>query len=132
MPSNFTSILYTTVFLILFSACSSKVAFKPSSVVPAAEGIAKVKEAKNGNFAIEVNVTNLASPEKLKPSRKYYVVWVKSKNGTFNLGQLNMEELTGSLSAESTYEPVRILISAEDDNKAAKISKHVVLKSKKL
>jgi hypothetical protein len=132
MRSHISTLLLITVISIFLSACASKVAFKPSSVVPAAEGSVKVKEGKNGNYIVEVNVLNLASPEKLKPSRKYYVVWVKSKSGTHNLGKLTMEELNGSLNAESTFEPVRIIISAENDNKAAKISKQIVLKSKKI
>jgi len=106
---------------------------KKSSVVPAAEAKIKVKEMDNGNYSISVKIENLASPDKLSPERKYYIVWVKSKKGTFNLGMLDLDdELNGSLETQTTYEPRKILISAEDDKEVVKISKQVVLESKKI
>ena len=111
--------------------CTTKAVFKASKVTPAAEGEVKVKELKNGNYSIVVDVQNLAPSEKLSTSRKYYVVWNKSSEGLFNIGQLSMEGMTGHLESQSTYEPVRIIISAENDLKETKPGKQV-LKSKKL
>ncbi len=127
--TRFIQIIIVTAFL---SACASKTVFKTSKVVPAAEGEVRVKELKNGNYSIDVSVMNLASPEKLSPSREVYVVWNVGKEGKYNIGRLSMdEEMNGKLSTESPYEVVKIYISAENDSQVSKPGK-IVLKSKKL
>ena len=125
-------IIVTAIIALSLIACTTKAVFKVSKITPAAEGEVRVKEMKNGNYAITVDIQNLAPAEKLSPSRKYYVVWNKSSEGTFNIGQLAMEEMTGHLESQSIYEPVRIIISAENDLKETKPGKVKVLKSKKL
>ena len=122
--------LTSSLFLI---SCAQKAVFKTSKVVPAAEGEVKVKKVKNGNYRIAVEIKNLASPEKLSPSKDYYVVWNKSKEGTFNIGVLELDkDLNGILETESTYEVQRIIVSAENDAKEVEPGKIIVLKSKKL
>lgn len=124
--------IYLLVIFFL-SSCSSTVVFKQSELVPAATGTVKVKELDNGNYSIVVKVAHLASPDRLKKSRDYYIVWNEAKEGEFNLGVMELdEELNGSLTTESTYKPKRIIISAEKDEKETKMSKHVVLETKKL
>ena len=133
MKLKFLFLTLTSALILLIYSCGNKIPMKKSSVVPAAEAKIKVKEMDNGNYSISVKIENLASPDKLSPERKYYIVWVKSKKGTFNLGMLDLDdELNGSLETQTTYEPRKILISAEDDKEVVKISKQVVLESKKI
>jgi hypothetical protein len=106
----------------LSSSAQKKVSFNTSIVVPGAEGVVKVKKDKNGNYDIEINIENLPDPKKLTPSKKVYVTWVETKEkGAKNIGQLKSS--TGlfskvrraSISTISTYKPVKIFVTAEDD-----------------
>src|SRR5215510_2983184 len=84
--------LLLCVMIICFGSCGSgkKVPFNASTVQPAAKGNVKVKKDKNSNYHIDVDVTNLADPKKLTPSKKVYVVWIETKeNGTKSIGQLH-------------------------------------------
>ncbi|WP_207493468.1 hypothetical protein [Aridibaculum aurantiacum] len=108
--------------LVSFSSCSRKIAFATSTVVPAAEGRVTVKRDANKNHTIEVNVTNLAPPNKLTPSRNVYVVWLQNaQNQTLNIGQLKSSSglfsstLKGSLRTVSVSKPTRVYITAEDN-----------------
>ena len=108
---------------LLFASCSSKtVPFATSTVVPGAEGTVKVKKDKNENYLINVDIDNLAAPGDLTPSKHSYVAWMETKeNGTKNIGQVNSERgmfskaRKASLSTVSTFKPVRIYITAEDN-----------------
>ena len=101
---------------------SKKVSFVNSTVVPGAEGSVKVKRDKNQNYLIDLNIENLASPKQLTPSRHSYVAWIETKeNGTKNIGQVNSSKgmfsktRRASLTTVSTFKPIRIFITAEDD-----------------
>jgi hypothetical protein len=117
-------IMYYPVFVLLlvcFSACSRKMTFARSVVVPAAEGGVKIKKDRNNNYAITVSVRNLASARNLQPPKQTYVVWMQTKDdGTRNIGQLNSSSgllsktLKGSLSTVSSHKPTSFFITAED------------------
>lgn len=118
----FTGFIVVITFLSLFLAsCSKKVSFAPSSIVPAAEGYAKIKKDENKNYSISVSITNLARPDKLQPPREVYVVWIDTEdNGTKNIGQLRSSSsffsdgLTGELTTVTPFKPIRIFITAEE------------------
>ena len=116
---------------ILISACSKKVTFPVSEIVPAAEAVGKVEKDDNKNYEIDLEVSNLASPDRLTPSRRHYVVWmVTKKHGTINIGNLNINRKNnGELQTSTAYEPIRIFITAEDDDKPVLPSTQVVLNS---
>lgn len=116
---------------ILVSACSKKVTFPVSEVVPAAEAVLEVEKNSNQNYEIELEVSNLARPDRLTPARRHYVVWmVTKKHGTINIGNLNINRKNnGELSTSTPYEPIRIFITAEDDPKPVLPSTQVVLNS---
>ena len=116
---------------ILVSACSKKVVFPVSQVVPAAEAVLKVDKDDNNNYEIDLEVTNLAAADRLTPARRYYVVWmVTKKNGTINLGNLETNRKNnGELSTTTPFEPIRIFITAEDDSNPVIPSTQVVLNS---
>lgn len=110
------------IFLsVLFGACSKKVRFATSAVVPAAEGYVKVKRDDNKNYAITVIISNLADPKRLQPAKSVYVVWMDTKeNGMKNLGLLKSSSsffssgLEGTLNAVTPFKPERVIVTAED------------------
>ncbi len=109
--------LFITVLLIVsLQACSNKIKFLKSAVVPAAEGSLKLKQDDNKNYKIEVNVETLAKPERLTPPKKVYILWIDTEsNGTKNVGQLNVSNsLNSSLNTVTAFKPKRIFITGED------------------
>lgn len=108
--------------LLVFNSCTKKISFQTSSVVPAAKGTVKVSKDKNKNYNIKLSISNLAEPAALQPSKKTYVIWmVTEMNGVKNIGQINTSTgfLSSKLRAEfetvSSFKPVKIFITAEDD-----------------
>ena len=120
---NKINILLPVVALtIMLGSCARKMSFSSSSIVPAARGTVKLKTDKNNNHSIDVDVLHLAPPDRLTPARKVYVVWIVTENnGTQNVGQLKSSSsmlsktLKGSLETKSTFKPVSVFITAEDD-----------------
>ncbi len=123
-PSNrflWLSIL-SVMILMLSSACSRKVSFQNSTVVPAAEGSVKLKKDFNNNYEIKIFLANLAEPERLEPRKGHYVVWMESDNNYIkNIGQINTStgfmssKLKASFETVTAVKPTRIYITAEDD-----------------
>lgn len=124
--------IFILLFVALtFTACSKKVTFPVSNVVPAAEAVVKVDKDDNKNYKIELQVDNLAGPERLNPGRKYYMVWMVTKeHGTLNIGRLDINRKnSGELKTNTPYEPVRIFITAEDDQQPVLPSSQEILNS---
>ena len=131
------SILSLFFVALVLSACSSTMTFQDSSVVPAASGDVKVKKDKNNNYAITVNVRNLAEPKKLSPSRNVYIVWMQSDRDLVKkLGQISVnsgmfnKSLSGQMTATETVQPNRVFITAENDALTLNPSTEVVLTTK--
>jgi len=121
-------------FILVFTACSRKVYFASSSVVPAAEGSVKMKKDHNGNHVIEVTVKNLVEARKLQTPGSIYMVWIDTETyGTKNLGQLKSSSglfsstLKASLKAVSAFKPVRVYITLERNNDAMYPGQTIVL-----
>lgn len=119
---KFVLIIASVMMLFYVSSCARKISFQPSSVVPAAQGSVKVTKDKNENYKIKISLINLAEPTRLQPSKNTYVVWMETAdNRTKNIGQINSS--TGFLSSKlkadfetvSSFKPVKIFITAEDD-----------------
>jgi hypothetical protein len=122
------------IIAFTISACARKTNFLTSSVVPAARGYVKVKNDNNNNYAIEVNLIDLAEVERLQPAKKTYVVWmVTDKQVTKNLGQINSssgllsKSLKASFETVSSFKPIKIFITAENDPAIAYPGTQVVL-----
>ena len=114
--------VFTILLVMSFTSCVTKANFEKSSVVPAAEGTVKVKKNKNKNYALQMEISNLAESERLTPSKKTYVVWlVSDENETRNLGQFNSSSGTFSSKLKASFKtvtpnkPTKIFITAEDD-----------------
>lgn len=109
------SLLYVTV-LVLLTSCATTAKFPVSSVTPAAEITAKKKQDKNNNYVIEVTAKNLASADRIDPSKKNYNVWIVTENNfTKNAGMLvNKNAKTASLKTSTPFDVKEIFITAED------------------
>lgn len=108
------NVLSLTVILFLTS-CATTAKFPVSSVTPAAEITAKKTQDSNKNYVIEVVAKNLASADRVDPSKKNYSVWFVTDNGTKNAGQLIIKNAKrASLKTSTPYDVKEIFITAED------------------
>jgi hypothetical protein len=127
------SLLLPLAVILLLSACSPKIVYNTSTVVPTAEGNVKVKKDKNGNFMVSTEIINLAPPQKLPNPQNLYIVWADTPEGTKNLGQIKTAKgllgnaLKGSLATTTTSKPTRIFITAENDVNVTYPGNYVVL-----
>jgi len=124
----------TTMMIFSFTACTRKMTFLTSSVVPAAKGYVTVKRDNNKNYVIRIHISNLAEATRLQPSKQTYVVWmVTDQQKTENMGQLNSstslfsKELKASFETVSSSKPTKIFISAENDGSIQYPGEQVVL-----
>ncbi len=86
IPKRIFSITLIFFLVLSLASCSRKISFQTSSVVPAAEESVKVKNDKNNNYGIDLNVMRLADPKRLDPPKSAYVVWIETaENGTKNM-----------------------------------------------
>jgi hypothetical protein len=112
--------IFIATILFFCISCVNSIPFLTSSVVPAATGTVKVKKDGNQNYAIKVQVNNLAEVERLQSSKQMYIVWMETERGIAeNLGQLNSssgfmsKKLSASLETVSSFKPVRIYVTTE-------------------
>ena len=112
----------TIIFCLTSCSSTKKLPFNTSTVVPGAEGTVKVKKDNNNNYHINVYIEHLADSKKLTPAKNVYVVWLETKeNGTKNIGQINSsgsmfsKTKKASIETVSTFKPVRVFVSAEDN-----------------
>jgi len=111
--------LIISLILVIFIpfACSKKIAFENSSIVPAARGEVSVKKDNNENYKIEIKISNLAEPDRLSPPKSTYVVWLESQNkNPQNIGQIvGTTNLHVKFETVSASKPRRIFITAENE-----------------
>jgi len=119
---NVSIVVLIPLMLVFSTSCARKMTFSTSSVVPAAQGSVKVSRDNNKNNVIKISITDLAEVERLQPQKKTYVVWMVTNEGlTKNIGQLNSSKnflsknLKASLKTVSSFNPVKIFITAEND-----------------
>ena len=122
LTSKILSGILAIAIVFSFQSCATKVNFLNSSVVPAAEGFVKVKKDNNNNYAIHIELVNLAEPDRLQPGRKTYVVWMETdRDALKNIGQINSstsllsKRLKADFETVSPVKPTKIFITAEDD-----------------
>lgn len=115
-----------SIFLILSSillifnlvGCAKKIPFQTSAQVPAARGNVTYSKDKNNNYVIKLEIAYLAEPNRLKPSKAAYVVWLESDQSSnpINLGQIVVSsKLKIKFETVSSSKPKRIFVTAEDD-----------------
>ncbi len=122
------------MIIFSFDSCARKITFLTSSIVPAARGTVKVKKDRNNNYNIAINLSHLAEPQRLQPSKKTYVVWmVTDQNLIKNIGQIKSstgrfsKKLSSSFVTVSSIKPIKVFITAEDDGSVQYPGTQVVL-----
>jgi hypothetical protein len=122
LTRNIVLVAVTAVMLFSFGSCNKKVPFLISTVVPAAEGYVVTNIDDNNNYDIRIHIINLAKPERLQPPRNTYVVWIETDNNSIkNIGQINSstgflsEKLKASFETKSSFKPIKLFITAEND-----------------
>jgi len=122
LTKNLFSGILMIAMMLFITSCATSETFLNSSVVPGATGKVKVKKDGNQNYLIKLQVEDLASIERLQSSKQMYVVWMETERGNYeNLGQLNTstgflsKQRTASLETVSSFKPVRLFITAENE-----------------
>ena len=121
--------ILATMMIVSFMSCSKKMIFLKSSVVPAAEGYVKVKTDKNNNYVIQIDLSNLAGIDKLKPTKKTYVIWMLTDKETpENIGRISSSShLNATFETVSSYKPTKIFITAEENEETQYPGETIVL-----
>jgi len=117
------------MIMLPFSLQAKKIPFLQSSVAPAAEGYVKMKSDHNNNNVIKIRIKNLAEIERLEPAMQTYVVWmVTDDEKTENIGRISSSNnLKVSFEAVTSFQPIKIFITAETDESTLVPSWTVVL-----
>lgn len=121
------NILTKTLFLfgmlaivaLTMNSCNRKISFLTSSVVPAAEGQVTLKSDQNNNYVIRIDIKNLADVSRLQPPKSIYVVWMETDRGQArNIGGIiSTNNLNVSFETVSSFKPIRIFITAEENER---------------
>jgi len=127
-------LIFTFMFLSLMVSCSHKVSFLTSTVVPAARGSVKVFRDNNKNYVVKIRIDNLAEVSRMQPPKMCYVVWmITDKEELRNIGKIKSAEailsskLTASFESASSFKPIRIFITAENDAAASSPDQNTIL-----
>ena len=74
-----------------------------------------MKEEKDGNTRVKVEVAHLAKPDEVFNRATTYVVWLKPRTGLAqNVGVLNVDKkLNGSLETRTPFKDFTVLVTAE-------------------
>lgn len=110
------------VAVLLLGSCAKKIGFNPSTTVPGATGSVKIKKDEHQNYTINLSVRNLPKPDDLQPPKRSYTAWVETNdNRNLNIGTINSSKglfsksRKGELETKSSFRPVRIFITPEND-----------------
>ena len=122
LSKNLLFVILTSILIFSFHSCAKKMSFLTSSIVPAAQGTVKVKTDSNKNYSIDIDIFNLAEPERLHPPRQMYILWMLTdQDMTKNIGQVKTSSATfsknlkASFQTVSSFKPIKIFVTAEDD-----------------
>ncbi|HEY9168660.1 MAG TPA: hypothetical protein VIN72_04170 [Lutibacter sp.] len=108
--------VFFVAILAFLTSCATTAKFPVSSITPAAEITVNKKKDKNNNYVIEVIAKNLASADRVDPTKKNYSVWIVTENnGTKNAGMLaNKNAKTATLKTSTPFDVKEVFITAED------------------
>jgi hypothetical protein len=132
--SRFTIVI--TLIVICFG-CEKNIPFEESKVVPAAQGNVAIKKDNNNNYAISITISDLAEVKRLQPVKNVYLVWVETEDHSFqNIGQIDSDKgfISSKLKAKfetvTSHKPIKIFITAEDDQNVEQPAKQIILTTK--
>jgi hypothetical protein len=126
--------LLLAIAVCTLASCATKINFLTSTVVPGAEGTVKIKKDNNTNYSVRIQLFHLATPDRLQPQQKVYVVWADFGNNDIkNLGQIKTaaslfsRTLKSSFQTVTVHRPVKIFITAEGEATVATPGMQMVL-----
>jgi len=131
---NILAAFMIAALLSLFASCVTKTSFLASSVVPLAQGYAKVSRDNDQNYVIQIHISDLAEVERLQNFNRSYVAWMETNGGVNeNLGELKSSsyflsnQLKASLKTTSPHKPIKIFITAENRIYVQQPGKEIIL-----
>lgn len=131
-------LILALLLLSSLASCSKKINFLTSSVVPAARGYVKINNDRNKNYAIQIQLLELAEVQRLQPPKQTYVIWmVTDQDISKNIGQLKSstgmlsKQLKASFKTVSSFKPSQFFITAEDDSNVQFPGTQVVISTEK-
>jgi len=129
MKARIFTISLFVMIALWFTSCSNKAFFLQSSFLPAAEGYVEVTRDKSENYKIKIDIKNFAGAERLDPSNLTYVVWmVTARDAAVNIGRISTNNnLNASFETVSSFRPVKIFITAEEQENARYPGSMVIL-----
>ena len=104
--------------LFLTAAWASDFTLQPGTVVPGAQGVAKLDHDANGNAVISVEAKHLAPPSSLTPPKSYYIVWIQPRDAQPQMaGVLSVDPTKedGAFKTATPYKNFEVLVTAEDN-----------------
>jgi hypothetical protein len=129
--------LFVLMITSSFNSCAKKVAFRTSTIVPAARGDVKIQRDDNKNYLIKIELENLAEVERLESSKKAYVVWMETEDSVAkNIGQIQSgsnflsSKLKASFETVTPVKPTKIYITAEDSADVQSPSNQLIMETK--
>ncbi|MFW5644946.1 MAG: hypothetical protein ACOCZL_03455 [Bacteroidota bacterium] len=133
MQATYFRIIFISIIPFFLTSCGTTVDFPDSDYLPAADVKAKIKKNESNIFEIKVEADHLAESERLEPSQKRYIVWVvDNDNANHNIGELDPDKSKeAELNTMTPFEPVQLLITAEDRKNPDRPSNAVIFKSEK-
>lgn len=133
-------VIRTTIALALIAICYScekNIPFEESIIVPAAQGNVTIKKDNNNNYAISIKIFNLAEVGRLQPAKSFYLIWVETEQHEYkNVGQIDSEKnlISNKLKAKfetvTSFKPVKIFITAENELDPQRPAKQIILATK--
>ncbi len=129
MKARIFTISLFIMIALWFTSCSNKAFFLQSSFLPAAEGYVEVTRDKSENYKINIDIKNFAGAERLDPANLTYVVWmVTARDAAVNIGRISTNNnLNASFETVSSFRPVKIFITAEEQENARYPGSMVIL-----
>lgn len=112
------------------TACATPSLMVAGPSVLGAEGQVEVKKGPNGNSLVKVVIHHLASPDKVAPGAKVYVVWIQSVDGGSqqNVGQIELNSnQEGVLETVTPFKSFIVTVTAEPASSATSATGSSVL-----
>ncbi len=127
-----TKIFTFSLFIFIafwFTSCSNKAYFLQSSVLPAATGYVEVSKDKSENYIIKIDVKNFAGAERLDEANLTYVVWMATaRDEAVNIGRISTNNnMNASFETKSSFRPVKVFITAEEQENVRYPGQMVIL-----
>src|SRR5215469_14292479 len=121
--------LIVSALTLALPVIGEKFQLTPSPNAGIAAGVVDVGGDRNGNTTLAVHVEHLARAAELAPEKETYVVWVEAPNRPpENIGELKVDEnLEGNFSSVTVLRHFQLVITAEDNPRAAGPTGPVVL-----